>query len=185
MPFLCLLSLFAGYCYVLQLVAVLEDRVVPRRRQIPERPILMLGRRSLTLGRRLQMIRYTLCMTCRPLTCGNRDLSDQEIFEAFCSRDDSRDGIEGPVTSHCSQESVDSKWPTPKDAALPQPGSLPTPQSSWQTYTERATQHGPWVCRRHVPGPPHEPLTLKPYVPEIINTIQASSKEVTATLIRQ
>ena len=103
------------------------------------KPILMLGRWSLTLGRRLQMIRYTLYDVQAPYL-RNRDLSDQAIFEAFCSRDDSRDGIEGPVTSHYSQESVDSKWPTPKDAALPQPGSLSTPQSSWQTYTERATQ---------------------------------------------
>ena len=31
-----------------------------------------------------------------------RDLSDQEIFDACCSRDDSRDGTEGPVTSYYS-----------------------------------------------------------------------------------
>ena len=102
----------------------------------------------------------------------NRDLSDQEIFDACCSRDDTRDGIEGPVTSYYSQECVDSKWPMSKDAALPPLGLSSTPQSSWQTYTEPVTPDNPWVLRPHVPGPPDEPLTLKPYVPRIIHNIQ-------------
>ena len=59
-----------------------------------------------------------------------------------------------------------------KDAALPPPGLPYTPHSCWQTYTEPATQHDPWVFQRHVPAPPDEPLTLKPYVPEIIHNIQ-------------
>ena len=44
-----------------------------------------------------------------------------------------------------------------------------SPQSSWQTYTEPVAQHNPCVFRPHVPEPPDEPLTLKPYVPEIIH----------------
>ena len=105
----------------------------------------------------------------------NRDLSDQEIFDACCSRDDSRDGIEGPVTSYYSQECVDSKWPMSKDAALPPLGLSSTPQSSWQTYTEPVTPDNPWVFRPHVPGPPDEPLTLKPYVPRILHNIHCGT----------
>ena len=94
----------------------------------------------------------------------NRVFSDQDFFDACCSRN--------PVVPCYLQEGADSKWPMSKDAALPPPGLPYTPHSSWQTYTEPATQHDQWVFRRHVPAPPDEPLTLKSYVPEIIHNIQ-------------
>ena len=62
--------LFLGCRCVIQLVAPMEDLVEPRRRQIPKKPLLMLGRRSLTPGRRQQTIRHAVRTTCRPRTHG-------------------------------------------------------------------------------------------------------------------
>ena len=90
--------------------------------------------------------------------------SDQEIFDACCSRN--------PVVPCYPKRAQTANGPCQRMPALPPPGLPSTPHSSWQTYTDAATQHDAWVFRPPVPGPPDEPLTLKPYVPEIIHHVQ-------------
>ena len=44
-----------------------------------------------------------------------------------------------------------------------------TPQSSWRPYSGTHFTQNSWAFRTHVPGPPDEPITLKPVVLEIIH----------------
>ena len=151
------------------------------------KPFLMLGRRSLTLGRRLQMIRYTLCMTCRPLTCGIAISPTKKSSKRFAQGMIHEMALRVPLL-HTTHKKA---WTVSGPCRRMQPFHrracpLHRNHPGRRTQSGLRSTHDPWVFRRHVPGPPDEPLTQKPYVPEIIHHIQYGPPlhSVTATPIR-
>ena len=118
----------------------------------------MLGRRSLTPGRRQQTTRYALRMTCRPRTPGIA-FSPTKISSTRVAQ-----GI--PLFHATSKRAQTASGPCQR--------MLPFRRQACPTHRIHPGRrtHDPWVFRRHVPAPPDEPLTLKPYVPEIIHNIQ-------------
>ena len=101
-PFSASCLFYPGYCYLLQLVAVLEDRVG---------------------GVFQKAFVEAWTQTTNSTTCPVYDVQmpyqRNRDLDACCTRD--------PVCPYFSQEGADSKWPMPKDAALPPPRLSSTP----------------------------------------------------------
>ena len=99
------------------------------------------------------------------------ELSSQEVF-ACLTRADPWDECDSPCEPHSAPKPTSNDWSIPNGLPSTPPGLPSTPQSSWQPYSNTNTTQNSWVFRRHVLGPPDEPATLKPVVPETVHPIQ-------------
>ena len=99
------------------------------------------------------------------------ELSEQEVF-ACLTRADPWDECDSPCEPHSAPKPTSNDWSIPNVLPSTPPGLPSTPQSSWQPCSNTNTTQNSWVFRRHVLGPPDEPATLKPVVPETVHPIQ-------------
>ena len=82
------------------------------------------------------------------------------------------DESDSPCEPYSAPKLTNNDWSMPNGLPSTPPGLPSMPQSSWQLCSNTNTTQNPSVFRRHVLGPPDEPATLKPAVPEIVHPIQ-------------